>query len=78
MVTEAGPDWQSADLQPFAKHVLGTFGPGRIMFGSDWPVVNLASDYSSWIQFVRSAIAAFSDQEQAQIIGGTAAAFYRL
>jgi L-fuconolactonase len=48
------------------------------MFGSDWPVVNLASDYVSWIQFVRSAIAAFSDQEQAQIIGGTAAAFYRL
>ena len=78
MVTEAGPDWQPADLQPFAQHVLSIFAPGRIMFGSDWPVVNLASDYASWIQFVRSAIAAFSDQEQAQIMGGTAAAFYRL
>jgi L-fuconolactonase len=49
LVTEAGPDWTPDDLRPYVDHVLKSFGPDRVLFGSDWPVVNLASDYSQWL-----------------------------
>ncbi|UWQ18043.1 amidohydrolase [Jannaschia sp. M317] len=78
LTTEAGPAWTSADLMPFTQHVLDAFGPARVMFGSDWPVVNLASDYATWIAFVRDLIAPYSAREQADILGLTAQRFYRI
>jgi predicted TIM-barrel fold metal-dependent hydrolase len=47
-VTEANPDWTVADLQPYAEHVFRAFGPERVMWGSDWPVVRLRCEYDSW------------------------------
>lgn len=76
MVTEAGPGWREADLAPFAAHVLDAFGPGRVMFGSDWPVVNLASDYATWVQTADQLIAGLPARRKAEVRGGTAARFY--
>src|SRR5262249_9787713 len=42
LVTEAAPEWQVADLQDAVDHVRACFGPQRLLWGSDWPVVNLA------------------------------------
>jgi L-fuconolactonase len=43
MVTEADWDaWRPSDLAPYLAHVLEVFGPGRLLFGSDWPVCLLA------------------------------------
>ncbi len=78
MVTEIGPDWQSDHIRPFAQVVLDTFGPDRVMFGSDWPVVNLASAYADWIAFVTDLITDLPDTEQAQIMGQNAVEFYNL
>lgn len=78
MVTEAGDNWSDDDLLPFAKSILTTFGPDRILFGSDWPVVNLASDYSTWIAFVRAFIAPLPIPVQERILGGTARCIYRI
>lgn len=48
LVTEAATDWSDADLKPFISHILEIFPENRLLFGSDWPVLNLASDYQSW------------------------------
>lgn len=78
MVTEAGDIWDFADLTLFAQIVLNVFGPGRLMFGSDWPVINLASDYASWIAFVRDFLAPLSPDAQHRVLAGNAATFYRI
>jgi len=49
LVTEADWErWTIADLQPYVDVALAYFGPNRIAFGGDWPVVTLASDYRRW------------------------------
>jgi L-fuconolactonase len=48
LVTEAGANWQPDDLRPYVDHVLKCFGAERLLWGSDWPVVNLAGDYDAW------------------------------
>jgi L-fuconolactonase len=77
MVTEADPKhWTPASLQPYIDVVLAAFGPRRLMYGSDWPVMLLATDYARWYVTVSNAIAKLSKAEQARIMGGTAAEAY--
>ncbi len=77
LVTEAAWDrWTPADLQPYLEVALDAFGPDRIMIGSDWPVCLLASDYAGVLDVVRQFIGSLSDDEQAAVLGGSAARFY--
>jgi L-fuconolactonase len=77
MVTEADPQhWTPEGLQPYIDVVLAAFGPRRVMYGSDWPVMLLAGDYERWYRTVRLAIAKLSQAEQDRIMGGTAAEAY--
>ena len=79
MVTEASWDsWTSEDIQPFFETALSAFGPSRLMFGSDWPVLTLASDYQTWMDTVLGRIAGLSPTEQARICAGTAVEVYQL
>jgi L-fuconolactonase len=79
MVTEADPArWTAESLQPYIDVALGAFGPARLMYGSDWPVMLLASEYARWFGTVQNAIAKLSKSEQARIMGGTAAEAYGL
>jgi L-fucono-1,5-lactonase len=78
LVTEAAPDWTTADLAPYAGHVLAAFGADRVMWGSDWPVCRLRTDYAGWRHAAAELTAGLSGPEQAQVFGGTAAAFYRI
>tara|TARA_R110002096_G_scaffold54517_15_gene140617 strand:+ start:1350 stop:2117 length:768 start_codon:yes stop_codon:yes gene_type:complete len=80
MVTEVveGVNWSPQLLQPYFETVLEAFGPDRLMFGSDWPVCLLASDYHRWIETVRSWTSKLSTTEQAWIMGGTATEAYQL
>jgi len=79
MVTEADwGAWTEEQLRPYFDAVLEAFGPARLMFGSDWPVCLLASEYARWVDIVRRAISGLSAEEQAMILGGTAAKAYRL
>lgn len=75
LATEARSDWDVATLKPYAQHVIDSFGADRVMWGSDWPVVNLAGGYDSWRQ-AAEAIVAPADRDR--IFGGTAARFYRI
>jgi L-fuconolactonase len=79
MVTEADwHTWSEEGLSPYMETVLEAFTPKRIMFGSDWPVVNLASSYRRWIDTVRGAIAQLSSTERERILAGTAIEAYGL
>lgn len=78
IVTEAAEDWTVADLRPYANHVLEAFGPNRVMWGSDWPVCRLHSEYDRWQAAAEDLTQSLTNEECAQIFGRTAAAFYRL
>jgi L-fuconolactonase len=79
MVTAANwVGWTEKDLRPYFEIVIEAFGPGRLMFGSDWPVVLLASSYQRWVEMVQRAISGLSMDEQARILSDTAKEAYRL
>jgi L-fuconolactonase len=76
LVTEAARDWHIADLRPAADHVCACFSPQRMMWGSDWPVVDLAGGYAQWLAAAQTLLADFSPDETAAVFGGTAACVY--
>jgi L-fuconolactonase len=76
LVTEVGSDWQLAQLRPAVEHVLNCFGPQRLLWGSDWPVLNLAGDYERWLEASETLLADLSSDEKAAIFGGNAARIY--
>ena len=79
LVTEADwTRWQVADLRPYAKVALDAFAPGRVMFGSDWPVCTLAASYSEVLQAARDLTWDLSVAEREAIFAGTASRVYRL
>ena len=79
MVTEA--DWQAwkpADLKPYIEIVLEAFGPERCMYGSDWPVCELAATYEQVHNALADTVGCLSESELENIFGATANRFYRL
>ena len=76
LVTEARPDWQVADLRGAFDHVLSCFGPQRVLWGSDWPVVNLAGGYPQWLAATETLLAELSPDERADVFGGAARRIY--
>lgn len=76
LVTEASKDWNEADLAPYFNHLITVFGPDRLMFGSDWPVVKLASDYGDWVAILTRLTDHLDDADKAAIWGGSAQKFY--
>ena len=78
IVTEAQEGWTVEDLRPFADHVLAEFGPSRVMWGSDWPVVRLRCEYERWHETAHALCGGLTADERAEVFGGTAARFYRL
>lgn len=78
MLTEASPGWTLANLQPYVDVVMDAFGAQRVIWGSDWPVLNLVSDYAGWIAASACLLEGLSEQEQAQVLGLNAIRFYRL
>ena len=65
-------------LQPWVDHVIGSFGPDRVLWGGDWPVVNLGVGLPVWIDMTRALIAGLTVAEQTAIGSGTARRVYGL
>ena len=79
MITEA--DWRTWNpqvLQPYLDTVLDAFGPGRLMLGTDWPVMLVAGGYGQWVKLVRSFVSQLSEAEQTAILSETALLAYGL
>ncbi|HEX4884422.1 MAG TPA: amidohydrolase family protein, partial [Casimicrobiaceae bacterium] len=77
LLTEARPGDGLPDLMPVVEALLASFGPQRLLWGSDWPVVNLAGGYDRWMDATREALAALDEDARAAILGGNAARVYR-
>jgi L-fuconolactonase len=78
-VTEADwKRWTVDDLRPVADTVLGAFGPGRTMFGSDWPVCLLAASYERVVAAAEEVTGRLAADEREAVFGGTAVEWYRL
>ncbi|MGK5555583.1 amidohydrolase family protein [Actinomadura kijaniata] len=78
LVTEAVPGGDPADIMIYARHVLETFGPDRVMYGSDWPVCTLAAPYREVADLAGEAMAELTDGERAAVAEGTARRVYGL
>jgi L-fuconolactonase len=76
LVTEAAPEWKIADLRQAVDHVVACFGPQRLLWGSDWPVVDLAGGYARWFAAAEALLADLSPPDKAAIFGGNAARIY--
>ncbi|MEO5910880.1 MAG: amidohydrolase family protein [Pelobium sp.] len=79
MVTEADwSNWKQNDFIPYLDVVFEAFGTHRLMFGSDWPVCNVAGGYQKSLAIVKEYTKQLSIQEQDQFFGEVATSFYNL
>jgi L-fuconolactonase len=79
MVTEADwKNWEISDFEPYLDVVFEAFGANRVMFGSDWPVCNVAGGYDKMISIVENYISKLSADEQSRFWGLNAIEFYKL
>lgn len=78
LVTEAGTDAPLEQLTPYMDHLLASFGPDRLMWGSDWPVIETAATYQSWLTQVESFLEPLSTSQQQSIWADNAKKFYCL
>lgn len=81
LLTEAGPFPHAQRLQPWMEAVYRLFGPQRLIWGSDWPVLRLAGSYEGWLAMAMGFCEAQPDADDdtlAAIFGGNARRFYRL
>jgi len=78
LTSEAPPDWGPNTLRPFAEVLFSSFGPDRVMFGSDWPVCLIGGGYDVTIGAVESLTQDLAGDELDSIFGGVAATVYGL
>lgn len=79
MVTEADwKTWQKEDFTPYLDVVVNAFGTDRIMFGSDWPVCQVAATYNEVVGLVQDYFSTFSNEEQEKFFRVNATRFYNL
>jgi len=78
LVTEAGPGWTVETLRRYVDHLLECFGPRRLLWGSDWPVVDLGGGYRRWWAATETLLSGQAVADREAILGGNARRFYRL
>lgn len=78
LVTEAGKDWTVEDLRRYTDHLLATFGPSRLIWGSDWPVCTLAASYQEWIAAAETLLSQQSEPDVRAVFGLNAMRAYNL
>ena len=79
MVTEADwKNWKTDDLKPYLDVIFENFSADKLMFGSDWPVSNVASDYTEVVKTLEDYISQLGVQNQNKIWHENATSFYKL
>jgi L-fuconolactonase len=79
LVTEADwHTWTIETLRPYLDFCVESFGPSRLIAGSDWPVCLVACSYATWWKLLRQYFSTFTAEEKDAILGGNAIEFYRL
>jgi predicted TIM-barrel fold metal-dependent hydrolase len=78
LLTEVPLPWKAEPIRPFVQHALAVFGPRRAMFGSEWPVRLPDVTWKESLAAFTQSIGAHTMETREQLLGGTAAEFYRL
>ncbi len=78
LITEADSSQTYDDVMPYLDHLLEGFGSERLIWGSDWPILNLAGDYDGWYAASIERLSQLAVQDQEDILGGNAIQFYGL
>ena len=78
LATEAAPEWTSETLRPYVDHLFDCFGAGRVMWGSDWPVVELNGGFARWQRATDALLATRDAATRNAVRGGNARRFYDL
>ncbi|HEY6371203.1 MAG TPA: amidohydrolase family protein [Candidatus Sulfotelmatobacter sp.] len=79
LVTEADwQHWRPEEIVPFLDVAFESFGPDRLMIGSDWPVCLVAAPYARVLQVVKTYLQAKSAECRDAVLGGIAQRFWRL
>nr|WP_080932952.1 amidohydrolase family protein [Xanthomonas albilineans] len=68
----------SAGLEPYVAQLFANFGPQRVMWGSDWPVLTQRADYGTWITLAQALVAGYAAGHADAVFASTAQRFYRL
>ncbi|WBV44985.1 amidohydrolase [Pseudoroseomonas cervicalis] len=78
LLTEAPMGADADTLRPWVAHLLAVFGPQRLIWGSDWPVLELAAPYARWMALTEALLAHLPATQRDAILGGNARRFYGL
>jgi L-fuconolactonase len=78
VLTEVGARRSTADLTPWVAQLFASFGAERVLWGSDWPVLNAAGSYGEWLGLAKQLIERCAPGRAAQVLSGTAHRLYRL
>ncbi len=79
LTTEANwHNWQPAELTPYLRQAFASFGPERLMFGSDWPVMTLATSYQRWVEIAETDVPFSKEQDWVQFFRTNAERIYRV
>jgi L-fuconolactonase len=79
VVTEADQaNWTIDDIEPYISHAFSVFGEDRVMFGGDWPVVTLASEYRRWVETLAELTRNLSASAKSKLWRDNARRAYRL
>jgi len=79
IITEADhASWTQEQIKPYVIETIEAFGIDRVMFGSDWPVVNLAGSFTHWLATLEYAISDLSEDEKQKLFIENAKQAYRM
>ena len=78
LATEVVGEISLETLQPHVEALIELFTHQRLIWGSDWPVVNLVSSYGEWLKLSESLLAGSTEQELQAVYGENARRFYSL
>jgi L-fuconolactonase len=79
MITKADPSsWKVSDLHPYFDHVMESFGPDRVVYGGDWPVVLRAGSYMDWMQAFLTLTTDLSEDEKQLLYFKNAERIYKI
>ncbi len=78
LLTLVAPGADDEVFEPFAEHLFASFGAGRLLWGSDWPVLTTHGSFARWLQLAQDLAARHAPGREADIFGGNALRFYTL
>jgi L-fuconolactonase len=78
LLTEAAPGADTGVLDPFVAHIFACFGPERVFWGSDWPVLTLCASYAEWLDMAMTLVRRHEPGAEQAVFENNAQRFYRL